>query len=77
MGLVAELPALDLYFTSGMDVIHNFMHRLWITVYRGFRDGIPRTVVIATIFHVLSAIHHYKWAKGYGAADSDLPIISL
>jgi hypothetical protein len=27
------------------DEIHNIMHRLWITLYRGFRDQKPLTVV--------------------------------
>jgi hypothetical protein len=32
---------IDLYLIPVcVDVIHNFMHRLWITVYRGFRDKI-------------------------------------
>ncbi len=28
----------DTLHLRGMDVIHNFMHRLWITLYHRFRE---------------------------------------
>ena len=37
---------MQLVQAPSLDVIHNFMHRLWITLYRGFRDIIPLKVRI-------------------------------
>jgi hypothetical protein len=49
LGLRVATPSLvdrtvDLHWIPGLDVIHNVMHRLWITLYRGFRDSIPLKV---------------------------------